>query len=205
MKSFFVLVAVVVCLLLAPAAARAQSPNPTDDPPRYEVGVHFSSLTLTPADFHRTEAGFGGRFTVNLNEHVALEAETTFFPNSGFSGEPRASGNAVQGLFGAKAGKRCRTAIPIATGASTRNDTCTSLAVCNPTVAPSPAKYATDSVTTTGSVTTASTELTAVTVMFRATSAPARWLNTVAITPPGAAARTIIPIARSGWSPGSRT
>jgi len=106
MKSFFVLVAVVVCLLLNPAGARAQSQAAKDDPPRLEVGVHFSALTLTPSDFYRTEVGFGGRFTANLNDHVALEAETTFFPNSGRSGERRATGRAVQGLFGVKAGRR---------------------------------------------------------------------------------------------------
>jgi hypothetical protein len=106
MKSFFVLVAVVVCLFSAGANARAQSQNAPGDPPRYEVGIHFSSLTLTPSDLYRTEAGFGGRFTANLNGHVALEAETTYFPNRGRSGESRAAGRAVQGLFGVKAGKR---------------------------------------------------------------------------------------------------
>ena len=106
MKSFFVLVAVVVCLLVAPAAARAQAQAATDDPPRLEVGVHFSALTLTPSGNYRTEIGFGGRFTVNLNDHLAVEAETTFFPNSGRSGELRATGRAVQGLFGVKAGRR---------------------------------------------------------------------------------------------------
>ena len=106
MKSFFVLVAVVVCLLLNPTAACAQSQAASDDPPRYEAGLHFSALTLTPSGSYRTELGVGGRFTVNLSEHVALEAETTLFPNSGRSGEPRATGRAVQGLFGVKAGRR---------------------------------------------------------------------------------------------------
>lgn len=106
MKSFFVLVAVVVCLHVVPAGARAQTQSAADDPPRLEVGVHFSALTLTPSDFYRTEIGFGGRFTANLNDHVALEAETSLFPNSGRSGERRATGRAVQGLFGVKAGRR---------------------------------------------------------------------------------------------------
>ena len=106
MKSFFVLVAVVVCLHATQTHARAQSRPSADDPPRLEVGVHFSALTLTPSGNYRTEIGFGGRFTANLNDHVALEAETTFFPNSGRSGEIRATGRAVQGLFGVKAGRR---------------------------------------------------------------------------------------------------
>ena len=106
MKSFFVLVAAAVCLLAGAVAARAQSQAAADDPPRLEAGVHFSALTLTPSGGYRTEIGFGGRFTVNLNDNVAVEAETTFFPNSGRSGEPRATGRAVQGLFGVKAGRR---------------------------------------------------------------------------------------------------
>jgi hypothetical protein len=103
-RSFFVLVTLSVCLLLNSSGARAQSQ--ADVPPRLEVGIHFSALTLTPSDAYRTEVGFGGRFTVNLNKNFALEAETTFFPNSGRSGEQRADGNAVEGLFGVKAGKR---------------------------------------------------------------------------------------------------
>ncbi|MDT7603688.1 MAG: hypothetical protein QOF61_1685 [Acidobacteriota bacterium] len=105
-RSFFVLVTLFVCLLLNSSGARAQTQTQADDPPRFEVGVHFSALTLTPSNNYRTEVGFGGRFTFNLNQHVALEAETTLFPNSGRSGELRADGNAVEGLFGVKAGKR---------------------------------------------------------------------------------------------------
>jgi opacity protein-like surface antigen len=105
MKSFYALAAVVACLLVNPTAARSQSQT-TDDPPRLEAGVHFSALTLTPSNGYRTEIGFGGRFTVNLNDHLAVEAETTYFPNSGRSAESRASGRAVQGLFGVKAGRR---------------------------------------------------------------------------------------------------
>jgi hypothetical protein len=103
-KSFSALLALVALSLLNSVAARAQA-RP-DDPPRFEVGLHFSALTLTPGNAYRTEVGFGGRFTVNVNEHVALEAEATIFPNSGRSGEQRAAGRAVEGLFGVKAGKR---------------------------------------------------------------------------------------------------
>ena len=103
-KSFSALLALVALSLFNAAAARAQSVP--DDPPRREVGIHFSALTLTPSDGYRTEIGFGGRFTFNVNRNFALEAETTLFPNSGRSAEARASGRAVQGLFGVKAGKR---------------------------------------------------------------------------------------------------
>jgi hypothetical protein len=105
-KSFSALISVVALLLFGSTATRAQTQTQSDDPPRFEVGIHFSALTLTPSNAYRTEVGFGGRFTLNVNKHVALEAETTLFPNSGNSGEIRAGGNAVEGMFGVKAGKR---------------------------------------------------------------------------------------------------
>ena len=101
-KRIFTLAAVVVCGLLAGARAEAQE----QDAPKTEVGVFFSSITLTPRNGYRTEAGFGGRVTFNLTDSVALEAETSLFPNSGFSSESRAAGRGWQGLFGVKAGKR---------------------------------------------------------------------------------------------------
>ncbi len=101
-QRFFTLATVVVCLFLAGIRAHAQE----QDVPKVEVGAFFSSLTLTPRDFYRTEAGVGGRVTFNLTKQLALEAETTLFPNRGFNGERRATGRAVQSLFGVKAGKR---------------------------------------------------------------------------------------------------
>ena len=101
-KRLFTLAAVGVCLLTWGGAARAQK----HDAPRYEVGALFSSITLAPNNGERTEPGVGARFTININDHFALEAETTLFPNSGFSAEERASGRGWQGLFGVKAGKR---------------------------------------------------------------------------------------------------
>ncbi len=104
-KRLFTRATAIVCCLLLHQSAQAQTQT-QDDPPKYEVGALFSSITLTPGNGYRTEAGFGGRFTFNINKHVGLEAETIFFPNRGFSAEQRATGRAVQGLFGIKAGKR---------------------------------------------------------------------------------------------------
>ena len=101
-KHLFMLTTVIVCSLTLNQRANAQA----HDAPKYEAGALFSAITFTPSAGYRTEAGFGGRFTFNLTDHVGLEVETIFFPNSGFSAEPRASGRAVQGLFGVKAGKR---------------------------------------------------------------------------------------------------
>ncbi|GEL25357.1 hypothetical protein PSU4_43110 [Pseudonocardia sulfidoxydans NBRC 16205] len=72
-------------------------------------------------------------------------------------------------------------------------------------VASAPAKNRTENTTTNGSVIIASTEFTAVTVMLSATSARARWLNTLAVAPPGDTTRTIMPMARSGPIPNATT
>lgn len=85
--------------------ARAQ----TDDLPKYEVGVQFTSITEPSYDGGHTEPGFGGRFTFNLNRSVSLEAEGNFFPHKCRScggGFGDSNGNIVQGFFGVKAGKR---------------------------------------------------------------------------------------------------
>lgn len=68
--------------------------------PRLELGAHVTALRLS--EFKESEAGVGGRVTVNLNNHVALEGEVNFFP--GDLGAINAS--RAQGLFGVKAGQR---------------------------------------------------------------------------------------------------
>lgn len=71
---------------------------------RFEIGAQFSSITFTP---ERTQPGFGGRFTFNFNDHLALESELNYFPNdNGFTSVRGPNGRATQGLFGVKAGKR---------------------------------------------------------------------------------------------------
>jgi hypothetical protein len=78
---------------------------------RYEVGVQFTSLLVEPLNTGvsatlprlHTEPGFGGRFTFNLTENVAFEAEGNYFTrtNFGFQG-----GHMFQGQFGGQVGKR---------------------------------------------------------------------------------------------------
>lgn len=85
----------------------------TEAPSKIEVGIQFSSLTFPGANDSSglsvsrssTEAGFGGRFTFNLNKNIALEAEGNFFPHNNFY-DPAHSGTLWQGQFGLKAGKR---------------------------------------------------------------------------------------------------
>ena len=81
---------------------------------RYEVGVQFTSLFVRPTDEQRfnaailprehTEPGFGGRFTFNLTENVAFEAEGNYFTREQLP-FPQ-GGRMFQGQFGGKVGKR---------------------------------------------------------------------------------------------------
>jgi hypothetical protein len=92
------------------------SGHSSNDISRFEVGVHFTSLSMNPSSqvcldlcFFSgdrgpvTEPGFGGRFTYNVHRNVGLEAEVNFFP--GHHG-PGNSNHMYQGQFGVKAGKR---------------------------------------------------------------------------------------------------
>lgn len=93
--------------------------------PRFEIGAQFSLLSLkrpsqivsngidpccdrvVPGTGARREPGMGGRFTYNLTQHLAFEAEGNLFPRS----ETNASmpgGRIFQGQFGVKAGRRFR-------------------------------------------------------------------------------------------------
>ncbi|MGI8656927.1 MAG: outer membrane beta-barrel protein [Pyrinomonadaceae bacterium] len=93
---------VAAVLFFAPHSARAQT-----ETPRYEVGAQFTSLTKPGFGQSRTDPGFGGRFTYNITDYLAIEAETNFFPEkSRFNVPAENQGNAVEGLFGVKAGKR---------------------------------------------------------------------------------------------------
>lgn len=113
MKTTTLLAGVIIALAILPSvAAQAQEP---ETPSKIEVGVQFSSITYAnpssapgigaSVGSGTTEAGFGGRFTFNLNKHIALEAEGNFFPRANFDDVFR-GGHLVQGQFGLKAGKR---------------------------------------------------------------------------------------------------
>jgi len=79
---------------------------------RFEVGAQFTSLSVEPsntgsvsatASRKHTEPGLGGRFTFNLTESVAFEAEGNYFTRTQFGIE---GGHMFQGQFGGKVGKR---------------------------------------------------------------------------------------------------
>jgi len=98
-KLFFTITVTGICLLLSPFNTRAQSA----DTRKWEVGVDFSSITFNAG---KSEPGFGGRLTYNLNKHVALEAAGYFFPRHCTFCAGQENGRISEGLFGVKAGKR---------------------------------------------------------------------------------------------------
>ena len=89
-----------------------------DPLPKFELGVHFTSLMVSPpteicflcsSNADRgpiTNLGLGGRVTYNLTRNLAVEAEGNYFTrdNQNFSAVP--GGHLYQGRFGAKIGKR---------------------------------------------------------------------------------------------------
>ena len=86
---------VVVALSVCASTTMAQEKTP-----RYELGVHVSTLSVTERDDHDTS--LGGRFTYNLNNYLSLEAEGNRF----FQTREGGGANEDQGLFGIKAGIR---------------------------------------------------------------------------------------------------
>jgi hypothetical protein len=76
----------------------------SDDPPRYEVAAEFSALTREDLNAIRAELGVGGRFTFNLNKHIAFEGAGYFFPRSCF--DCPNNGRVTEVVGGLKAGKR---------------------------------------------------------------------------------------------------
>lgn len=99
MNKNYVLMA-IICAFILQTNALAQS----QDPPKFEVAAEFTTLERDGAGAKRTEPGFGGRFTFNLNRVVALETATYYFPKRCFS--CRNNGRVTEVLGGVKAGKR---------------------------------------------------------------------------------------------------
>jgi len=91
---------VIVVIVLIQLQALAQS----QELPKFEVAAEFTSLEREAFFQRRTEPGFGGRFTYNLNEVVSLEAAGYFFPKRCL--QCRNGGTITEGLGGVKVGKR---------------------------------------------------------------------------------------------------
>lgn len=111
-SSLSTIIAVFATLLFNVSVAAQESV------PRFEIGGQFSlvyrkkptpifSFPTIVDDFDdETRAGFGGRFSYNLTDYLAVEAEGNFFPESGESDLSVPDGHIYQGQFGVKAGKR---------------------------------------------------------------------------------------------------
>ena len=80
--------------------SQAQNKTVSDDKvPSYEIGGQIFAFGSHDLGYGW---GAGGRFTYNLNNHVALESEVNFFlPDEG-------PPTATEGLFGIKAGTRTK-------------------------------------------------------------------------------------------------
>ena len=102
-KSFSLAVSMFAVFLFAGSeTVFAQS-----EPSKVEVAVQFSTIRF--GEMSVTEPGFGGRFTYNINKHVAVEAEGNFFPRDPENFyEALKGGHKTQALFGIKAGMRSR-------------------------------------------------------------------------------------------------
>jgi hypothetical protein len=93
----FKLICVVVFFAIIGCASSAFAQENT---PKYEGGVHFSNLSVTQRSDHDTSVG--ARFTYNLTDFLAVEAEGNRFLQTREGG----GANEDQGLFGVKAGMR---------------------------------------------------------------------------------------------------
>ena len=93
-----IFVVVVICLVQLQALAQSE------ELPKFEVAGEFTTLEREAFSARRTEPGFGGRFTYNLNEMFAIEGAGYFFPKRCF--QCRNAGTITEGLAGVKVGKR---------------------------------------------------------------------------------------------------
>lgn len=91
---------IVTVILVIAVRALAQS----QEVPKYEVAGEFTTLERESVFQRRTEPGFGGRFTYNINEVFSLEAAGYYFPKNCF--QCRNAGTTTEGLAGVKVGKR---------------------------------------------------------------------------------------------------
>jgi len=107
MRRIVVGLIVVVCFGIGRATTSAQ-----DKERPFEVGGVYTIIQLT--DFqsriipsgvgNNTVSGLGGRLAYNINKHMAIDAEASFFPETHLLNEE--FGQKMQGFVGLKAGVR---------------------------------------------------------------------------------------------------
>src|SRR5205814_1993803 len=97
---------IIMAMTLSVRVASAQSDRPT---PRFEVGGQVEWLQLKEFSLvlpRRTEMALGGRFTLNLTDHVAVEGQLDSYPRDEFFPDR----SKIQAVFGVKAGIHGRRA-----------------------------------------------------------------------------------------------
>jgi hypothetical protein len=96
-RAHFFMSMIVVFLMQSVAFAQSQ------EVPKFEVAAEFTTLERDRFS-ERTEPGFGGRFTYNLNRVFSLEAAGYFFPKRCF--DCSNNGQMTEVVGGVKVGKR---------------------------------------------------------------------------------------------------
>ena len=98
-----ILFTLLVMLFVASSAAHAQTgAGPDIDAHRAEVGAFYTGVNLE--GFGETVNGLGGRFGYNVNQHLALDTEFSFFPETHLGNSQ--FGQKTQAFAGVRAGAR---------------------------------------------------------------------------------------------------
>lgn len=100
-RRFLFLMAALLVFMVG--AARAQDTSPVEEH-KLEVGALYTLVSLE--GFGEPLSGVGGRFAYNFNEHFALDAEASFFPETKLGNDQ--FGSKAQGFVGLKAGARTK-------------------------------------------------------------------------------------------------
>ena len=93
----------IIRILTVPGIAGVQGQSGADEY-RGEVGAFYTGISLK--GFGERVNGVGGRFAYNINNHLAVDTEASFFPKIHFGNNQ--VGQKVQLLIGGKAGVRSR-------------------------------------------------------------------------------------------------
>jgi hypothetical protein len=93
----------MILVLTVPGIAAAQWQSDADDY-KAEVGPFYTGINLK--GFGETLNGLGGRFGYNINKHLAIDAEASFFPRTHLGNNQ--VGQKGQLFVGGKAGGRSR-------------------------------------------------------------------------------------------------
>jgi hypothetical protein len=99
MKRILLTAATIIVL-----TTNCQAQSQQQELPKFEVAAEFTTLERDAFSTRRTEPGFGGRFTFNLNRVVSLETAGYYFPKNCFSCSN--NGRITEVLGGVKVGKR---------------------------------------------------------------------------------------------------